>query len=151
LDKVEIPGSHFYVYRLCDDGVFRVYDNKETMSSVPSLLRNERSIDNVQDQSLFPVPNIKEYFLDNDLILSFISDGPTKSFAFRRLRFLESQFTLYAMLNEYKEMAAQKAVPHRDFYNVRKVDTHVHHSSSMNLKHLLRFIKSTMKRCPEVG
>jgi hypothetical protein len=30
----------------------------------------------------------------------------------------------------------------RDFYNVRKVDTHVHHSASMNQKHLLRFIKS---------
>lgn len=38
----------------------------------------------------------------------------------------------------------------RDFYNVRKVDTHVHHSSSMNQKHLLRFIKSKMKRTPDV-
>jgi AMP deaminase len=28
----------------------------------------------------------------------------------------------------------QKTVPHRDFYNVRKVDTHVHHSSAMNQK-----------------
>ena len=37
-----------------------------------------------------------------------------------------------------------------DFYNVRKVDTHVHHSSSMNQKHLLRFIKSKMKRSPKV-
>ena len=33
-----------------------------------------------------------------------------------------------------------------DFYNVRKVDTHVHHSACMNQKHLLRFIKSKMKR-----
>ena len=40
---------------------------------------------------------------------------------------------------------------HSDFYNVRKVDTHVHHSSSMNQKHLLRFIKSKMKRSPDVG
>ncbi len=38
-----------------------------------------------------------------------------------------------------------------DFYNVRKVDTHVHHSSSMNQKHLLRFIKSKMKRSPQVS
>ena len=37
-----------------------------------------------------------------------------------------------------------------DFYNLRKVDTHVHHSSSMNQKHLLRFIKSKMKRSPHV-
>jgi hypothetical protein len=38
-----------------------------------------------------------------------------------------------------------------DFYNLRKVDTHVHHSSSMNQKHLLRFIKSKMKRSPHVS
>lgn len=37
-----------------------------------------------------------------------------------------------------------------DFYNVRKVDTHVHHSASMNEKHLLRFIKSKIKRFPDV-
>jgi len=35
--------------------------------------------------------------------------------------------------------------PHRDFYNVRKVDTHIHHSASMHQKHLLRFIKKKLK------
>jgi AMP deaminase len=50
------------------------------------------------------------------------------------------------MLNEQKEMDEQKMAPHRDFYNVRKVDTHVHHSSCMNCKHLLRFIKSKLKQ-----
>jgi AMP deaminase len=39
-------------------------------------------------------------------------------------------------------------VPHRDFYNVRKVDNHVHNSSCMNQKHLLRFIKSKLKNHP---
>jgi AMP deaminase len=43
---------------------------------------------------------------------------------------------------------AQKSAPHRDFYNVRKVDTHVHHSACMNQKHLLRFIKAKLKRNP---
>ena len=41
---------------------------------------------------------------------------------------------------------AAKEAPHRDFYNVRKVDTHVHHSACMNQKHLLRFIKSKLKK-----
>ncbi|KAG8132235.1 hypothetical protein E2320_010105, partial [Naja naja] len=45
-----------------------------------------------------------------------------------------------------KELAAQKKVPHRDFYNIRKVDTHIHASSCMNQKHLLRFIKRAMKK-----
>lgn len=44
-----------------------------------------------------------------------------------------------------------QAVPHRDFYNVRKVDTHIHHSASMNQKHLLRFIKSKLKKNPDVS
>lgn len=37
-------------------------------------------------------------------------------------------------------------VPHRDFYNIRKVDTHIHAASCMNQKHLLRFIKKTLKQ-----
>jgi len=56
---------------------------------------------------------------------------------------------MYTLLNEFQEMADMKSVPHRDFYNLRKVDTHVHHSSSMNQKHLLRFIKSKMKKSPD--
>jgi AMP deaminase len=51
------------------------------------------------------------------------------------------------LLNEYQEMADSKSVPHRDFYNVRKVDTHVHHSACINQKHLLHFIKSKIKKC----
>lgn len=49
------------------------------------------------------------------------------------------------LLNELRELASQKAVPHRDFYNIRKVDTHIHAASCMNQKHLLRFIKKTIK------
>jgi hypothetical protein len=58
---------------------------------------------------------------------------------------------MYILLNEFQELADSKRVPHRDFYNVRKVDTHVHHSSCMNQKHLLRFIKSKMKRSSDVS
>ncbi|KAG9810696.1 AMP deaminase, partial [Aureobasidium melanogenum] len=89
-----------------------------------------------------------EFYMDLDAILNVSSDGPSKSFAFRRLQYLEGKFNLYILLNEYQEIADTKAVPHRDFYNVRKVDTHVHHSACMNQKHLLRFIKSKMKKSP---
>jgi AMP deaminase len=34
------------------------------------------------------------------------------------------------------------------FMSYHQVDTHVHHSASMNQKHLLRFIKSKMKHSP---
>lgn len=95
------------------------------------------------------VPSLRDYYLALDQILDIASDGPAKSFAYRRLQYLEGRYNLYSLLNEYEEVADTKKVPHRDFYNVRKVDTHVHHSACMNQKHLLRFIKSKMKRCPD--
>jgi len=58
------------------------------------------------------------------------------------------KFNLHLMVNTDRELLAQKAAPHRDFYNVRKVDTHVHHSACMNQKHLLRFIKSKLRKEP---
>ena len=73
---------------------------------------------------------------------------------------LQSKFQLHVLLNELRELAEQKGVPHRDFYNCRKVevvfadflstwalqvDTHIHAASCMNQKHLLRFIKKTLK------
>merc|ERR1719445_2507462 len=76
---------------------------------------------------------------------ALIADGPLKSFSYKRLTYLSSKHQLHVLLNEIRELSAQKAVPHRDFYNVRKVDTHIHAASSMNQKHLLRFIKKTLK------
>ncbi|KAJ7717026.1 hypothetical protein B0H16DRAFT_448656 [Mycena metata] len=121
------PGEHSFTFEIDEKGVIQVYDPDE------------------QKTPVYDIPNIREYFVDLDYILGVISDGPTKSFAFRRLKYLASKFTMYSLLNEFQELSDMKQVPHRDFYNVRKVDTHVHHSSSMNQKHLLRFIKSKMK------
>lgn len=61
---------------------------------------------------------------------------------------MSARFNLHVLLNDTRELEAQKSVPHRDFYNVRKVDTHVHHSACMNQKHLLRFIKHKLKHFP---
>ncbi|KAF9027791.1 AMP deaminase [Haplosporangium bisporale] len=109
----------------------------------------ESADDLAKKQPIVQVPTPKEYFQDLDFVLGVISDGPTKSFAFRRLKYLESKWNMYILLNEYEELAEAKRVPHRDFYNVRKVDTHVHHSSCMNQKHLLRFIKAKMRKTPK--
>jgi len=79
------------------------------------------------------------------MICALIADGPLKSFCYRRLSYLHSKYQLHLLLNELKELAGQKAVPHRDFYNVRKVDTHIHAAACMNQKHLLRFIKKSLK------
>merc|ERR1719435_577472 len=79
------------------------------------------------------------------MLCALIADGPLKSFCYRRLSYLHSKYQLHVLLNELRELAAQKAVPHRDFYNCRKVDTHIHAASCMNQKHLLRYIKKSLK------
>ncbi|KAJ4413783.1 AMP deaminase [Gnomoniopsis sp. IMI 355080] len=133
-DLEPFPGPSEMTYGLDPNGVYQVFENEEAKAA---------------DTPAVNVPTIKEYYMDLDTILSMSSDGPSKSFAFRRLQYLEGKYNLYALLNEYQETADTKKVPHRDFYNVRKVDTHVHHSACMNQKHLLRFIKSKMKKSPD--
>ncbi|KAM5202121.1 AMP deaminase 2 isoform 3-T5 [Hipposideros larvatus] len=93
-----------------------------------------------------PYPDLQEFVADVNVLMALIINGPIKSFCYRRLQYLSSKFQMHVLLNEMKELAAQKKVPHRDFYNIRKVDTHIHASSCMNQKHLLRFIKRAMKR-----
>ncbi|XP_028163641.1 AMP deaminase 2-like [Ostrinia furnacalis] len=88
----------------------------------------------------------KQYVEDLTRLSDMISDGPLKSFCYRRLSYLSSKFKMHVLLNELHELALQKAVPHRDFYNIRKVDTHIHAASCMNQKHLLRFIKRTLRQ-----
>ncbi|OLL26247.1 AMP deaminase [Neolecta irregularis DAH-3] len=127
MDECEIPGE-YEMKVVLENGIYQVY---------------------LDGEPIVKVPTIKEYYLDLDEIQAISSDGPAKSFAFRRLQYLESRWNLYILLNEYQELADSKRVPHRDFYNVRKVDTHVHHSACMNQKHLLRFIKSKLKKQPD--
>ncbi len=117
---------------------------------------NEHSVHQVFDTSISQretpivrVPDLREYYKDMATIQNVSSDGPSKSFAYRQLDILEGKFHLYFLASSYQETADCKRVPHRDFYNVRKVDTHVHHSACMNQKHLLRFIKSKMKKSPK--
>ena len=133
VDLLPLPEETEMNYKLDETGVYQVYETVNTMDQTPILA----------------IPSIREFYMDLDAILTISSDGPSKSFAFRRLQYLEGKFNLYVLLNEYQEIADSKRVPHRDFYNVRKVDTHVHHSACMNQKHLLRFIKSKMKKSPD--
>lgn len=101
------------------------------------------------DKLDLPCPKVTEFIKDMQTMCSMIADGPLKSFCYRRLSYLYSKYQLHVLLNELRELASQKAVPHRDFYNIRKVDTHIHAASCMNQKHLLRFIKKTLKQNPD--
>jgi len=100
------------------------------------------------NKTRFVAHDVQEFFDDLADLMDIIASGPCKSVAYNRLRVLEARFQLHLLLNDHLELLQQKAVSHRDFYNVRKIDNHVHHSACMNQKHLLRFIKSTVKRHP---
>ncbi|XP_045776475.1 AMP deaminase 2-like [Maniola jurtina] len=128
------PPSRHYVCRW-QRGVVRVY-------------RSEGDAADHKPLSYRHLP-FEKYVEDMARLTAMISDGPLKSFCYRRLSYLSSKFKMHVLLNELHELALQKAVPHRDFYNVRKVDTHIHAASSMNQKHLLRFIKRTLRTQPD--
>ncbi|KAJ1381203.1 Metal-dependent hydrolase [Sesbania bispinosa] len=113
------------------DGVIHVYPNKDAK------------------EELFPVADATTFFTDLHHILRVIALGNIRTLCHHRLNLLEQKFNLHLMLNADGEFLAQKSAPHRDFYNVRKVDTHVHHSACMNQKHLLRFIKSKLRKEPD--
>ncbi|GAB2228716.1 hypothetical protein Droror1_Dr00022839 [Drosera rotundifolia] len=125
----KIPKSdHFFQM---EDGVVQVYANKDSK------------------EKLFPVADATTFFTDLHHILRVIAAGNMRTLCHHRLVLLEQKFNLHLMLNADREFLAQKTAPHRDFYNVRKVDTHVHHSACMNQKHLLRFIKSKLVKEPD--
>ena len=92
-----------------DEGVFEVFvdhdqleipDNELPASPGPASAKGKQKIQHV--------PSLKEYFTDLDFLLGVCSDGPAKSFAFRRLKYLASKWSLYCLLNEYQELADMK-------------------------------------------
>jgi len=129
-----LPPASAHVFAM-RDGVMQVWDSAAARGAGAG--------------SAFPVPaTATEFFSDLHSLCRQTASGPVKTFCHRRLNLLEQRFSLHLMLNADREFLSQKAAPHRDFYNARKVDTHVHHSACMNAKHLLRFIKSRLKKEP---
>ena len=95
-----------------------------------------------QSENLFPIGTFEEFVEDFAFIRSTIFHGPTITYAYTRLELLSARFNLHVLLNGTRELDAQKSVPHRDFYNVRKVDTHVHHSGELLATHPIQHILS---------
>ncbi|CAG8532540.1 1344_t:CDS:2 [Racocetra fulgida] len=56
----------------------------------------------------YVVPRSNEYFRDLDYILKVISEGPAKSYAYRRLRYLEGKWNMFVLLKEYQEVVDSK-------------------------------------------
>lgn len=92
----ELPDAHPYAFRL-EDGVFQVYASKDVLQQPHH-----------HQQTRFEVPSMKQYYKDLEFLLTVISEGPTKSFAFRRLKYLESKYQMHALLHEHAELMETK-------------------------------------------
>ncbi|KAJ1721398.1 AMP deaminase, partial [Coemansia biformis] len=117
LDACAIPAADGCAFALGADGLYRVHDSAEQRDAGAEPFTS--------------APSIKEFYMDLDFLLDTISDGPIKTWAFQRLKYLDARWQLYILLNEREETMQSKLVPHRDLYNVRKVDGHVHLAAAM--------------------
>lgn len=122
-EHCEIPpvaqGAEF---ALNDEGVYEVFVNHDHVpnSHLPTspVAEGEKS-DFKGKQKIQHVPSLKEYFTDLDYLLGVCSDGPAKSFAFRRLKYLASKWSLYCLLNEYQELADMKVSRYTSVVHLR--------------------------------
>jgi AMP deaminase len=97
-DDCTIPGEHpGWSFGIDVKGVFQVYDDNNLKGTykVHNLLYWLLLAKRKEDwKPEYDIPDIREHFFDLELVLSVISDGPTKSFAIRRLQYLLSKFIM---------------------------------------------------------
>ena len=116
IEECEIPGesSTPCQFGFNSEGVYEVwYEDISANPAEAAPTSNDSTTCNgtrggKDKQPLSRVPSLKEYFTDLDFLLGVCSDGPAKSFAFRRLKYLASKWSLYCLLNEYQELADMK-------------------------------------------
>ena len=94
------------------------------------------------------IKTIKSYYNDLLYLQESIENGDLKSFSHDRFKLLLLNWDMYKQFNKSKEYQSQ--IRNRnDIYTVPIVDNHIHHSSSMNQKFLLDFIKKKIKNNSE--
>ncbi|KAJ8265855.1 hypothetical protein COCON_G00149540 [Conger conger] len=120
LDPKNMPGDSGFGCKMVD-GVMHVYSRRSSMEKSAELD--------------LPYPDLPEYIADMNIMMALIINGPVKSFCYRRLQYLSSKFQMHILLNELKELAEQKKVPHRDFYNIRKDRNTFHRFDKFNSKY----------------
>ncbi|XP_062892845.1 AMP deaminase 1-like [Mobula hypostoma] len=126
-----------------------------SLESIPEdwsyVLSLKDGVFTLTDSSGDPIPFIcstshAEYSRDMKTLLGIIADGPLRTYCNQRLKMLVSRFHLHQLANEKREFIDLQVASHSDFYNVAKVDTHIHAAACMNQHSLLRFIRHTYTR-----
>ena len=69
-----------------------------------------------------------------------------KTFAHQRIKILLQKFDMHEMLNRNHELQEQKLINKIDFYNMKMIDNHIHHTAAMSASHLRNFILKKYKK-----
>ena len=111
-----------------DDGLVRV----------PSLLPDQKVI------------NYDEFKVDlYDFYHKIVLGKKENTFAVRRLKLIEQNYTMHHILNEgYEDNEASKDTA--DFYKIVKVDNHIHAAGAMTIQDMLQFIQDKIREEPDV-
>jgi AMP deaminase len=78
-----------------------------------------------------------------------MQSGEVKTYCHKRLDILNGLFDFHQLLNSDLESHATQS-DSRDFFNITKVDNHVHLAAAMTGRHLLSFILKKLDKEPEV-
>lgn len=110
-EECEIPGKDPRTFEINDEGVYEVWVEEPVAAqgaAAQEVNGGEKAEADKGKQKFARIPRLKEYYQDLEFLLGVCSDGPAKSFAFRRLKYLASKWSLYCLLNEYQELADMK-------------------------------------------
>ncbi|CUS21116.1 LAQU0S02e06238g1_1 [Lachancea quebecensis] len=92
---------------------------------------------------------IAEFSKDFQWVLSYLVSEELNSLATKRIEYLLNRFDLFQQLEGRTENRENRLVPHRDFYNVRKVDQNFLLSGCVSQRQLNEFIWEKLNLEPE--
>jgi AMP deaminase len=95
----------------------------------------------INDQPLSKYVKVDEYYKDYKQLDSWVHNAAMRQFCHKRLEILSEKFKMYRLFNHDTEKKELTKKMHRDFYNVRKVDNHIHLAAAMSVQRFLRFIE----------
>lgn len=111
----------------------------QNSEGVYEVLINEKNIGE-------KIPTSVEFFEDLSILVDHIYKSMNKSLAHKRIHILDEKFKMHSLYYSEKEHFETQQTSHRDFYNCRKVDTHIHFAACMRAKQLLRFMVDKIEK-----
>lgn len=130
VDKVD--NTTKYVVNMVD-GVFQVHKADSVFIGKPTFKA--------------PYP-YKEFRDDRYKLVKLLQDGAIKTYCHKRLEILKGLFEFHQLLNHELESTGTTNDA-KDFYNIVKVDNHVHLAAAMTGRHLLEFMLKKLKDSPD--